>query len=63
MKWGVCFPKKSGKWFFCVKKWTFPQRRVNYVQYQYFLFYYVLLIVGGAYASNALACHNRPLSA
>ena len=28
---------KSGKWgvFFC-KNWTFPQRRVHYVQYQYF---------------------------
>ena len=30
--------------FFC-KKWTFPQRRVDYVQYQYFLFY-ILLIWG-----------------
>ena len=29
---------------FC-KKWTFPQRRVHYVQYQYFLFY-ILLIWG-----------------
>ena len=29
-----------------VKKWTFPQRRVHYVQYQYFLFY-ILLIWGG----------------
>ena len=35
MKWGVFF----------VKKWTFPQRRVHYVQYQYFLFY-ILLIWG-----------------
>jgi len=25
-----------------VKKWTFPQRRVHYVQYQYFLFYILL---------------------
>ena len=44
-KWGVfckkvenggCFVK-SGKYgvFFC-KKWTFRQRRVHYVQYQYF---------------------------
>jgi len=33
MKWGGC------------KKWTFPQRRVRYVQYQYFLFY-ILLIWG-----------------
>ena len=36
--------------FFC-KKWTFPQRRVHYVQYQYFLFY--ILLIGGAYAPNA----------
>jgi len=50
MTWGV-FVKKSGKWgcFFCKKKWTFPRRRVHYVQYQYFLFY-ILLIWGGAYA-------------
>jgi len=27
---------------FC-KNWTFPQRRVHYVQYQYFLFYILLL--------------------
>ena len=24
---------------FCKKKWALPQRRVHYVQYQYFLFY------------------------
>ena len=30
---------------FFVKKWTFLQRRVHYVQYQYFLFY-ILLIWG-----------------
>jgi len=36
---------------FC-KKWTFPQHRVHYVQYQYFLFY-ILLIWEGAYATNA----------
>jgi len=41
---GGVFCKKSGKWFF-VKKWTFPQCRVHYVQYQYFLFY-ILLIWG-----------------
>ena len=29
--------------FFC-KKWTFPQRRVHYVQYQYFLFFSILRI-------------------
>ena len=39
--------------FFVKKKWTFPRRRVvHYVQYQYFLFY-ILLIWGGAYAPNA----------
>ena len=37
MKWGGVFFRK---------KWTFPQRRVHYVQYQYFLFY-ILLISGG----------------
>ena len=37
MKWGGVF--------FC-KKWTFPQRRVHYVQYQYFLSY--ILLIGGA---------------
>ena len=31
-----------------VKKWTFPQRRVHYVRYQYFLFY-ISLIWGVAY--------------
>ena len=37
--WGVFFVKKSGKGVcFFVKKWSFPQRRVHYVQYQYFLF-------------------------
>ena len=47
-----CFVKRSGKWGVFCKKWTFPQRRVHYVQYQYFLFH-VLLIWGGAYAPNA----------
>ena len=45
MKWKGAFCKKSGKWgvFFCKKKWTFPRRRVHYVQYQYFLFYILLI--------------------
>jgi len=56
MKWGeVFFRKKSGKWgCFCkkkvenwgcffVKKWTFPQRRVHYVQYQYFYLHFTYL--------------------
>ena len=31
------FYKISGKWgCFFVKKWSFPQRRVHYVQYRYF---------------------------
>ena len=41
MKWGGGF----------LKKWTFPQRRVHYVQYQYFLFY-ILLILGGGSVRN-----------
>ena len=43
--------------FFCKKKWTFPQRRVHYVQYQYFLFY---LFGGSAYTPNTLAPAYRP---
>ena len=41
---GVFFCKKVENGFF-VKKWTFPQCRVHYVQHQYFLFY-ILLIWG-----------------
>jgi len=40
-----CKKVKNGGCFF-VNKWTFPQRRVHYAQYQYFLFY-ILLIWGG----------------
>jgi len=36
MKRGVFFVKKSGKLGCFVKKWTFSQRMVHYVQYQYF---------------------------
>jgi len=48
MKWGVfLFVKKvENGGCFCKKMWTVPQRRVHYVQYQYFLFY-ILLICGG----------------
>ena len=42
--WGFVKKVENGG-VFC-KKWTFPQRRVHYVQYQYFLFY-ILLIWGG----------------
>jgi len=38
--------KKSGKWGCFVNKWTFPQRRVHYVQYQYF-FYLTFYLFGG----------------
>ena len=41
---GAVFVKKCKMGFFC-KKWTFPQRRVYYIQYQYYLFY-ILLIWG-----------------
>jgi len=41
----VFFVKKSGKWEVFCKKWTFSQRNVHYLQYQYFLFY-ILLIWG-----------------
>jgi len=45
--------KKSGKGggVFFVKKWTFPQRRVHYVQYQYF--YILHFTYFGVYAPNA----------
>ena len=35
--------------FFCKIKWSFPQRRVHYVQYQYFYFTFFLF----AYTLNA----------
>jgi len=44
MKWGVFFCKKGEKLkVFLVQKWTFPQRKVHYVQHQYFLFYILLI--------------------
>ena len=43
MKWGWVFFVKVENGFFCKKKWTFPQRRVHYVQNQYFLFYILLI--------------------
>ena len=36
------FCKKSEKWGVYCEKWTFPQRRVDYVQYQYFYFTFYL---------------------
>jgi len=42
MKWRVFWGKNGKLGVFC-KKWTFPQRRVHYVQYQYFLFYIILI--------------------
>ena len=39
---GCCFVKKW-KMFF----WTFPQRRVHYVQYQYFFYFTFYLFRGG----------------
>ena len=49
IKWRVVKKWKMG--VFC-KQWTFP-RRVHYAQYQYFLFYILLILGGGAYAPNA----------
>jgi len=54
VKWGVFFVQKwKMEVFFCRKKWTFtfPQRRVHYVQYQYF--YFTFYLFGGVYAPNA----------
>jgi len=43
---GVVFFVKKWKMGCCCKKWTFPRRRVHNGQYQYFLFY-IMLIWGG----------------
>ena len=41
---------------FC-NKWTSPQRRVHYVQNQYFLYqYHIYLFEGGAYSLRAWLC-------
>jgi len=40
---GGCFVKKVENGFFCKKKWTFPQCRVHYVQYQYFFLHFTYL--------------------
>ena len=45
---------KSGKWGCFVKKWTFPQRRVQYVQYKYFLFY--ILLIWGCVRTQRTPC-------
>jgi len=43
----VFFVKKSGKWgYFFVKKVDLSSTQLHYVQYQYFLFY-ILLMWGG----------------
>jgi len=47
--------KWNGGGVFFYKKWTFPQRRVHYVQYQYF-FVLHFTYLGGAYVPNAPPC-------
>ena len=61
-KWemGKFFVFKKWKWGCFCKKWTFPQRRVHYVQYQYFLFH--ILLTGGAYAPNAPPAYGPELA-
>jgi len=50
---GVFKKVENGGGCFLQKKWTFPQRRVHYVQYQYILSYILLIFFGGgAYAPN-----------
>jgi len=39
-------PKAGNEMGVFCKKWTFPQRRVHYVQYRYFLFCILLIWVG-----------------
>jgi len=56
-KWnGGVFGKKVENGDVFSKKWTFPQRRVHYVQIQYFSFYILLIWAGGAYAPDAPPC-------
>jgi len=43
--------EKSKNVFFLVKKWTFPQRSLHYVQYQYF-FCFAFYLLRGVYAPN-----------
>jgi len=44
---------------FFVKKWTFPQRRVHYIQYQYFFILHFTYFEGrGAYAPDAPAAYG-----
>jgi len=61
MKWGgVFFCKKSGKWG--CKTWTFSQRRVHYVQYQYFYFTFYLPVFAPAQRTPCLrACYGALL--
>ena len=49
---GVCFLFKKWKMFSFVKKWTFPQHTVHYVQYQYFTFY----LCGGCICTQCTPC-------
>ena len=57
---GKFFVLKKWKWGVFVKKWTFPQRRVHYVQYQYFLFH--ILLTGGAYTGGAHPAYGPELA-
>ena len=40
---GGVLVKKVENGVFCKKKWTFPQRRVHCVQYQYFFLHFTYL--------------------
>ena len=40
--------------FFCKKKWTFPQRRVHYVQYQYFFISHFTYLGGCMHPTHPL---------
>jgi len=48
LRWPRLAVKMGGGVFF-VKKWTFPQRTVHYVQYQYFFILHFTYLAG-AYA-------------
>ena len=51
MRGGVVCKKKWKVWVFLLKKWTFPQRSLHYVQHQYF-FCFTFYLLRGAYAPN-----------
>ena len=60
---GMFFRTKVENWgCFFVKKWTFPQRRVHYVQYQYFYLHFTYLGVRTHPRTHCLWACNQQMS-